>query len=89
MRPLLAVLILALVMLQYKLWLGDGNVLQWFSLEKKLSDHERENEKLAARNRTMEAEIYELKHGEQALEEKARYELGMIKNNENYYQFVD
>lgn len=89
MRPLLVVLIFALSLLQYKLWLGDGNVFQWISLEKKLAAQERENEKLAARNRAIEADIYELKHGEQALEEQARYELGMIRKNESYYQFRD
>lgn len=51
--------------------------------------HEQENNKLAARNRALEADISELKRGDQALEEQARYELGMIKANEIYYQFVD
>ncbi|MBL7479498.1 cell division protein FtsB [Legionella bononiensis] len=89
MRPIFIILILALVVLQHKLWLGDGNVIQWINLEKKLEDHQRENKKLAARNRALEADIKELKGGDQALEEQARYELGMIKEYEIYYQFVD
>lgn len=89
MRPIFIVLIIALLVLQHKLWLGDGNLIQWVHLEKKLEDHQRENNQLAARNKAMEAEIRELKSGEQALEEEARYELGMIKDNEVYYQFVD
>ncbi|MCL9682786.1 cell division protein FtsB [Legionella maioricensis] len=89
MRPVFIILIIALVVLQHKLWLGDGNLIQWISLEKKLEEHQHENNKLAARNRALEADVKELKRGDQALEEQARYELGMIKENEVYYQFVD
>lgn len=56
---------------------------------KKLEAHKSQNDKLAARNKALEADIKELKSGDQALEEQARYELGMIKQNEVYYQFVD
>ncbi|CEG57619.1 cell division protein FtsB [Legionella fallonii] len=89
MRPVFIILIIALVVLQHKLWLGDGNLLQLISLERKLDEHRNENNKLASRNRALEADIKELKSGEQALEEQARYELGMIKEDEIYYQFVD
>ncbi len=89
MRPIFIILIIALVVLQHKLWLGDGSLIQWVSLEKKLAEHQKENNKLAARNKALESDIKELKSGEQALEEQARYELGMIKEHEVYYQFVD
>ncbi|KTC97159.1 cell division protein FtsB [Legionella erythra] len=89
MRSIVVILILALIGLQYKLWLGDGSVLQWQQLEQKIVDQQKENKKLAARNRAIEADILELKSGEQALEEQARYELGMIKHDEVYYQFVE
>ncbi|KTD33395.1 septum formation initiator [Legionella nautarum] len=89
MRSLILVLILALVGLQYKLWLGDGGIYQWIDLEKKLAAQERENEKLEVRNRAIEADIVELQSGDQALEEQARYELGMVKTDEIYYQFID
>lgn len=89
MRPIFIILIVSLVALQHKLWLGDGNIIQWTNLEKKLAIHGEENNRLAARNRALEADIRELKNGEQALEEQARYELGMIKEDETYYQFVD
>lgn len=89
MRPVFIILIIALVVLQHKLWLGEGNVLEWINLEHKLTDHQLENEHLANRNKAMEADIKELKSGEQALEEQARYELGMIKEDETYYQFVE
>lgn len=88
MRIVVGLLILALVSLQYKLWLGDGNVFQWRQLEKKLADNEAENKRLVARNRAVEADVLELKSGEQALEEQARHELGMVKEGEVYYHFV-
>ena len=89
MRTMFIILLIALFALQYKLWLSDGNILEWKKLEKTLAVHLQENEKAARRNHAMEADIMELKNGEQALEEQARYELGMIKKNEVYYQFVD
>lgn len=89
MRPVFIILIITLVVLQHKLWLGDGNLIQWVTLQKKLTEHEQENDKLVARNKALEADIRELKSGDQALEEQARHELGMIKQNEVYYQFVD
>lgn len=89
MRPAFIILIITLVVLQHKLWLGDGNLIQWVALQKKLAEHENENNKLVARNKALEADIKELKSGDQALEEQARHELGMIKANEEYYQFID
>ncbi|MBA2710996.1 MAG: septum formation initiator family protein [Tatlockia sp.] len=89
MRSIIIVLILALIGLQYKLWLGDGGLRQWISLEKKLALQEDENKKLMSRNLSIDADIIELKSGDQALEEQARYELGMVKKDEIYYQFID
>ncbi|WP_028388914.1 cell division protein FtsB [Legionella fairfieldensis] len=89
MRSLIIILLLALIGLQYKLWMGDGGILEWLALDKKLTSQTQENEKLTARNHAIEADIIELKSGEQALEEQARYELGMVKNDEIFYQFVD
>lgn len=89
MRAVIIILILALISLQYKLWLGDGNVLHWYQLEDKIAIQKKENDKLLARNKALEADILELKSGEQALEEQARYELGMVKSSETYYQFTE
>lgn len=89
MRIIIVCLVLALIGLQYKLWLGDGSLIQWVHLEKKLTAQQHENKKQAVRNQAVEADILELKSGEQALEEQARYELGMVKNGEVYYHFVD
>jgi cell division protein FtsB len=89
MRTIVIVLLLVLVGLQYKLWVGDNSIFQWVQLEKKLATEEQENKSLVARNRAVEADIYELKSGDQALEEQARYELGMVKEGETYYQCSD
>jgi cell division protein FtsB len=87
MRSIFIILIVTLLLLQHKLWLGDGSLIQWLSLEKKMNAHQLKNKDLAARNKALEANIQELKSGDQALEEEARYELGMVKENEVYYQF--
>ena len=89
MRMVGVFLLLVLLSLQYKLWFGDSSVFQWIQLDKKLAQQEEKNNVLAARNRAIEADILELKSGDQALEEQARYDLGMVKQGEVYYQFID
>ena len=89
MRSIVIILILALIGLQYKLWVGDGGIYQWRNLEKKIAVQENENDKLINRNLAIDADIVELKSGDQALEEQARFELGMVKKGEVYYQFID
>lgn len=89
MRTLWIILIFALFGLQYKLWLGDGNVHEWMALAQKNIAQQDINDKLKQRNQVLNAEIAELKSGDQALEEKARHDLGMIKPDETYYNLVD
>lgn len=89
MKSIILFLILVLAGLQYKLWFSDDGVFEWLNLEKKIEAQAKENEKLLLRNRAMEADIVELKSGNQALEEQARFELGMVKDTEVYYHFVD
>ena len=89
MKIILAVLVVALLSLQYKLWLGDGGVFQTHRLKERCTVLERENAKLQLRNRALEADVMGLKSSGQALEEQARSELGMIKQGEDYYQFVN
>ncbi|OGV52236.1 MAG: cell division protein FtsB [Legionellales bacterium RIFCSPHIGHO2_12_FULL_42_9] len=89
MRTIFLILVLTLIGLQYKLWLGDGSVRQWRQLEQKTTVQTEENEQLLARNQALAADILELKRGDQALEEQARYELGMVKDDEVYYQVVE
>ena len=89
MRPMWVILVLALVGLQYKLWLGDGNIKEWRALEQKNVQQERLNQKLQARNWALSADIDELKSGDQALEEKARADLGLVKADETFYHLVE
>ncbi|MCX7090395.1 MAG: septum formation initiator family protein [Legionellales bacterium] len=89
MKLILAVLMVALLALQYKLWLGDGGVVQAHHLKARCSVLEQENAKLQIRNNALEADVMGLKSSGQALEEQARLELGMIKKGEDYYQFVN
>jgi cell division protein FtsB len=89
MRSIVLCLVIALAGLQYKLWVGEGSIFKWKDLEHKLTEKVEDNKQLEARNRAVEADIVELKSGEQALEEQARFELGMVKEGEVYYQCRD
>lgn len=89
MRLMWVILIFALIGLQYKLWLGDGNIHEWISLQKKNQEQEQLNDKLRARNIALSADIQELKSGDQALEEKARSDLGLVKADEVFYRLVE
>jgi cell division protein FtsB len=89
MKIIFAVLVVALFSLQYKLWLGDGGVVQSYRLKERCTVLEQENTKLQRRNHALEADVIGLKSSGQALEEQARSELGMIRKGEDYYQFVN
>ena len=89
MKTLWVILIFVLLGLQYKLWLGDGNVYALRDVENKNKEQADRNQKLQQRNQSLVAEIAELKSGQQALEEKARDDLGMIKPGETYYNLVE
>ncbi|MBA4697066.1 MAG: septum formation initiator family protein [Legionella sp.] len=89
MRLLTYFLILAIVLLHYKLWLSNDSVLHLRQSQQRLAQQQQANEKQTQRNQAMIAEIIELKQGEQALEEQARFALGMIKSGETYYQFSE
>jgi len=89
MRIVMICLVLMLLGLQYKLWIGEDSLLHWIQLDKKLDAQLDENKRLSARNQAIESDIIELKSGDQALEERARFDLGMVKQDETYYQFVD
>ncbi|HBO9085763.1 TPA: cell division protein FtsB [Pseudomonas aeruginosa] len=84
---LFVVLILALAGLQYRLWVGDGSLAQVRDLQKQIADQHGENERLLERNRILEAEVAELKKGT-TVEERARHELGMVKDGETLYQLA-
>lgn len=89
MRIAIAILIVLLALLQYKLWFGDGNIRDVWRMEEAIEKQNQENTKLRDRNAALEAEVNDLKEGLQAVEERARNELGMIKNGETFYQIIE
>ncbi|WP_372875987.1 cell division protein FtsB [Pseudomonas sp.] len=86
---LLVVLILLLVGLQYRLWVGDGSLAQATDLKQQIADQQGANQRLLERNRILEAEVMELKKGMETVEERARHELGMVKEGETLYQLTE
>ena len=88
MRVLAAVLGFALVLLQYRLWLSDQGLREVARLQSAIDTQAAANREQSARNRQLAAEVTDLKVGLAALEERARSELGMVGNNETFYQIV-
>lgn len=83
------ILLIMLLGLQYRLWWGDGGVVHINQLEDSIASQRAENERLTERNRVMEAEVIELKQGLETVEERARHELGMIKQGETLYLLME
>lgn len=85
---LILVLILLLGALQYRLWVGEGSIAELHSLKREIALEESELERLRARNRELQAEVDDLREGSEAIEERARSELGMIKPGEIFIQVI-
>jgi len=88
MRFFIFVLLLLLGVLQYKIWFSQHGMREVTQLKKAIAMQQKENDQLTKRNDTLEEEVRELKQGKAAAEKRARYDLGMVKKNETYYQFV-
>ena len=89
MLKYLAVALLALlVLLQYRLWFGETGVREVNRLHAEIGHQQTENETLRERNRTLSAEVQDLKKGTTAIEERARTDLGMVGQRETFYQVV-
>jgi cell division protein FtsB len=88
MKYLAAVMLVLLVLLQYRLWFGDAGVREVNRLRSEIQQQKSENERLKDRNRTLAAEVQDLKKGTTAIEERARSDLGMIGQRETFYQVV-
>lgn len=80
------VLLALIVLLQYPLWLGKGGWLRVWDVDQKLQTQRDLNHKLEQRNAELDAEVRDLKSGNDAIEEHARYELGLIKQDEIFVQ---
>ena len=89
MRLLIIFLATLLVLIQYPLWLGKGGWLRVWDLDKQVQAAQKKNDELKARNAKLNSEVEDLREGTGAVEERARYELGMIKENEVFVQILD
>ena len=89
MKWLTAVLFLLFILLQYRLWFPEGSKAELARLQAEIQVREEVNAGLRTRNRQLELEVLELQDGLDSLEERAREDLGMIKEGETYYQIVD
>jgi cell division protein FtsB len=89
MRLILIVLTALLVMIQYPLWLGKGGWLRVWDLSRQLDTALEKEKELRQRNEKLAGEVQDLKEGTGAVEERARYELGMVKEGEIFVQVLD
>jgi cell division protein FtsB len=87
---LLAILLAGLLLLiQYPLWLGKGGLLRVWETERQIAAQRESNERMRARNAALDAEVGDLKQGLEAVEERARNELGMIRRDEVFFQVLE
>jgi cell division protein FtsB len=89
MRWLNILLLLILLGLQYRLWIGAGSLAEVASLGREIAEQQQQNDKLIGRNKRLENEVISLKSGLEAVEERARSELGMQKRGETFYLIVE
>jgi cell division protein FtsB len=89
MKILIIILIALIVHLQYRLWFGDGSITEIRAYQQRLDDLTQQVEEKRLRNEALYAEVVDLRKGQEALEERARDELGMIKDNETFFQVIE
>ena len=89
MRYLIVILLVLLALLQYRLWFSPGGMADVNALRQAQQELVRGNDRLRERNASLAAEVIDLKHGLEAVEERARSDMGMIKTDEVFYQIID
>jgi len=89
MKALAAILVALIVLIQYPLWLGKGGWLRVWQIANDLEGQKAENRKLAGRNASLAADVRDLKTGTEAIEERARSELGLIRRDEVFFQIEE
>jgi cell division protein FtsB len=89
MKLLALALVTLIALLQYPLWLGKGSWLRVWEVNRQLQVQRATNRQSQERNAALDAEVRDLKQGSDAIEERARNELGMIKSNEIFFQILD
>ena len=86
MKVLAGILVALILAIQYPLWLGKGGWLRVWDVDRQLGAQTAKNERLESRNGALAADVKDLKQGSDAIEERARYELGMVRNDEVFFQ---
>lgn len=89
MKALTLIFVILIALLQYPLWLGKGSWLRVWNVSQQIDEQKTKNASLKQRNETVRAEVRDLKQGTAAIEERARSELGMVKQDEVFYQVID
>ena len=89
MRWLTLLLVALILALQYPLWLGKGSWLRVWEVDRELVKQKQVSQKLNARNASLDADVRDLKQGYEAIEERARSELGMVKRDEIFFQVLE
>lgn len=89
LRWVALVLLILLIALQVHLWTGQGGLRDVWRIEQRVAEQKAANAQLKKRNETLSAEVEDLKHGDEAIEERARSELGLLKPGETFYQVVE
>ena len=88
MKALIVLLVLLLALVQFRLWVGEESLAEVWRLRQGIEQQSAENVLFKSRNQRLEAEVRDLKNGLEAVEERARLELGMIRKDEIYFQIV-
>ena len=88
MRILAVVLVLLIAGIQSPMWFGKGGWMRVWELDRQIEAQRETNVRLAARNAALDAEVKDLKQGYDAIEERARSELGMVKQDEMFFQLL-
>lgn len=89
MKWIIGLLIALLLLLQFRLWVGDGSIPEVLHLQQELESAKQQQARLEERNNELNAEVSDLKKGLDAIEERARSELGMVGKDETFYQIID
>ncbi|EGW19624.1 MAG: septum formation initiator family protein [Methylobacter sp.] len=89
MKIIIAIIILLIIHFQYRIWVGDGSVAQIDAYQQRLDDLKKQAEEKRERNEALYAEVLDLRKGQEAIEERARDELGMIKEDETFFHVLE
>ena len=88
-KILITIIILLIIHFQYRLWLGDGSIREIDAYQQRLDDLKKQVQEKKERNEALYAEVLDLRKGQEAIEERARDELGMIKEGETFFQVIE